>query len=145
MSDVEFSILGPLLVRLTPDASPVVLGDKMRMLLGRMLLEAGMTLTFGTLANDVWGDEAELADPRNSVQAAMKQVRRRLGEIEPTHSVIRSVDSGYRLVVRDPFQIDAERFRQLARRGHALVDTHPRAARAMLSEALGCWRGRPLG
>src|SRR5262245_40399058 len=99
MSDVEFSILGPLVVRLAPDAAPSQLGDKMRMLLGRLLLEPGVTLSAGALANDVWGEEAELADPRNSVQAAMKQVRKRIGDTEPTRTVIVSVDTGYRLVL----------------------------------------------
>src|SRR4051794_15429188 len=143
MPEIEYFILGPLMVRLAPDAVPVELGEKLRRVLGRMLLEPGVTFTTRVLADEVWLDEKALRNPVNSVHQAMKGLRARLGD--DAHTVIVSVEGGYRLAVPDPLWIDAERFRALVRRGRALAGAHPRAARAMFAEALGCWRGPVLG
>ena len=131
------------MVRLAPDAAPIDLGEKLRQALGRMLLEPGVTFTTRVLADEVWLDEKALRNPVNTVHQAMKGLRARLGD--DAHEVIVSVESGYRLAVADPLWIDAERFRALVRRGRALAAEHPRAARAMFAEALGCWRGPVLG
>ena len=141
--DWEFLILGPLAVRRTPEDSPLELGEKLRLLLGRMLIEPAATLSTSQLAADVWGTDKALKSPVNTIHAAMKQVRERLADRDKT--LIVSVDQGYRLHVSDPLRIDAERFRQLTRRGRELRETNPRAARVMLDEALGCWRGPLLG
>jgi predicted ATPase/DNA-binding SARP family transcriptional activator len=145
MLDVDYSILGPLAVRTAPGAAPLPLGEKLQLLLGRMLLDPGTTFSADALAAEIWGDDKELANARNTVQAAVKQLRQRLGDTGTVRHAIVSDGPSYRLRIDDPLLIDAERFKRLAGRGHALATTHPRAARAMLDEALACWRGRLLG
>src|SRR4051794_37329762 len=135
MSDIEYSILGPLSVRLAPEGAPVALGEKLRLLLGRLLLEPGVTLTVDTLADAVWGGEEWLASPTNSLHVAIRQLRGRLADPAATRHVLARVGPGYRLMVPDPLRIDAQRFKRLAERGRALIEPHPWAARAMLAEA----------
>jgi len=143
MPGIEYSIFGSLVVRLAPDAAPLDLGPKLRMALGRMLLEPGVNLATATLAEEVWGDEKQLKNPVNSVHQVMKQLRERLGDAD--RKVIVRVDGGYRLDVPDKLLIDVHRFRALVRRGRALAAGHPRVARVMLAEALRCRRGPLLG
>ena len=141
MSKVEYSILGPMTVRLAPDAAPIALGEKGRRLLGRLLLEPGTVVSIDALAEVLWGDEPR-ADPRNGVQVAIKALRKALGDEGPPWRIILNVGSGYRIVV-DPLAVDAERFKLLAARGHHLAQL-PHAARAMLAEALAAWSGALL-
>src|SRR3954469_2281196 len=110
MSEVDFSILGPLTVRLSGAPTPVKLGDKLRLLLGRLLVEPGMTVARETLLNDVWGIEHELASPGDTVHHAIRQLRQKLGDTE--HRLVVTVGTGYRLHV-DPMAIDAQRFKRL--------------------------------
>ncbi|RKQ93820.1 putative ATPase [Solirubrobacter pauli] len=145
MPEVDYSILGPLAVRLEPDAVAVELRETHRMLLGRFLLAPGTVLSASTLADDVWGEDRELKRRSNSVQVAIGQLRQRLNDSGPAWRVINTVGAGYRLVVNDAMRLDAERFRALAGRGKALSESQPRVARAMLQEALACWRGPVLG
>jgi predicted ATPase/DNA-binding SARP family transcriptional activator len=141
MPEVEFSILGPLVVRLSHAGDPIELSAKLRLLLARLLIEPGATIPIGVLGTDVW-EEKPLKDQRNSVHAAIKLLRRRF---EGARHQILSTDAGYRIVLSDPLRLDAERFRRLAARGRALAATHPGAARAMLAEAQAAWRGPVLG
>ena len=141
MPEVEFSILGPLAVRLTYAGEPIELGGKLRLLLARLLIEPGATIPIGVLGTDVW-EEKQLKDQRNSVHAAIKQLRQRL---EAARAQIARGETGYRIVLPEPLRLDSERFRRLAARGHALAETHPGAARVMLVEALAAWRGPVLG
>src|SRR5205823_3157751 len=107
--------------------------EKLTLLLARLLIEAGTVVPASTLANDVWDEEAELRDPPNSVQRLISQLRQRLRDTEEPRRILVSVGGAYRIDA-DPLAIDAERFRMLARRGHALTGDHPRAARAMIEE-----------
>ncbi len=145
MSEIEYSILGPLAVRLEPFAATVDLRESQRLLLGRFLLTPGATLSAAVLADEVWGEDRELKRPANSVQVAIGQLRQRLKDSGPNWKLIATVGAGYRLTLSDPMRLDAQRFRSLAERGKALSRTQPRVARALLSEALECWRGPVLG
>ena len=143
MCAVEYFILGPMAVRPAPDAAPLALGDQTRILLGRLLIDLGAAVSTDALADALWEDEPR-ADRRNGVQAAVKAARKLLGDTATPRRIIVNVGDGYRLVA-DPMCVDVERFKLLAARGHALAPRLPRAARAMLAEALGSWRGRLLG
>lgn len=143
MSSIEYSILGPVAVRPAPDAPPIDLAEKPKLLLARLLVAEGTAISESTLANDVWGDDSDLRNPTNSVHRLVSQLRDRLGDVEEPRRVIVREGAAYRLDA-DPLSVDAERFKLLSRRGHALLDRHPRAARAMLEEALASWRGTPL-
>jgi predicted ATPase/DNA-binding SARP family transcriptional activator len=138
---LEFAILGALRVRHSPDASVLGLNQQSKLLLGRLLVEPGVRVTTDALAEALWGED-DRASRRNGVQVAIKAVRRSLAD-EDRRVVVTDGDA-YRIVVENPLRIDAERFKQLANRGHRLVETNPRAARPMLAEALSAWRGRLL-
>lgn len=141
MSDVEYSILGPLSVRLTADAEPIEFSERHGVLLGRLLVEPGTTFSWEALSRDVWGEEVDLTDPRNAVQQAVGRVRRQL---RGAASQLVTAGAAYRLEV-ERLSIDAERFKLLTRRARALAEGQPRVARAMLEEALSSWRGPLLG
>ena len=145
MAHLDYSILGPLSVRAQPDGPPVVLAEKPMLLLARLLAAPGRAIASGTLVQDVWGDQApELKDSANSLQRVVAQLRQHLGDnVEPRRVIVLAGTSSYRLLA-DPVMIDAERFKLLARRGHALLEEHPRAARAMLEESIASWHGPPF-
>jgi predicted ATPase/DNA-binding SARP family transcriptional activator len=144
MHGVEYSILGPLAVWPSPDAEPVALGERVLLLLARLLIEPRLTISGRDLTADVWSEESELKDPKNTLHVAVRQLRDKLGDRE-TQSLIVRVGAGYRVAVDDALQIDAERFRLLATRGRALISDRPQSARVMLEEAQRMWRGRVLG
>jgi non-specific serine/threonine protein kinase len=144
MSEADYAILGPVVVRLGAGAAPIVITEQIKLLLSRLLLEPGAVVSTDSLAEVLWEDEPR-ANPRNGVQQAVKAARTALGDTEKTRRVVVRSGDGYRLVVEDPLRIDAERFKQLAARGHGLLRQSPQTARAMLAEALGAWRGRLFG
>src|SRR5947209_4245060 len=134
MFEVEYLILGPLSVRRSSDDEPIVLSEKLTLLLGRLLVEAGTVVPARTLADEIWDEETELRNPANSVQRLVSELRQRLGDTSEPRRTLVSVGAAYRLHA-EPLAIDAERFRRLAWRGHELIHRNPRAARAMLEEA----------
>src|SRR5947209_7976943 len=144
MFEVEYLILGPLSVRRSSDDEPIVLSEKLTLLLGRLLVEAGTVVPARTLADEIWDEETELRNPANSVQRLVSELRQRLGDTAEPRRMIVSVGAAYRIDA-EPLKIDAQRFRLLVRHGHKLLNRNPHAARAMLEEALGCWNGPVLG
>ena len=135
-------------VRLAPDAAATRLGEQSRILLGRLLLEPGAVVSTDALADALWGDE-ERANRRNGVQAAVKARARRVSATPPTPAGHRQRRRRRTASSSDPLRIDAERFKLLAARGHALSPSTPRAARAMLERgavaagAAGCSASTP--
>jgi predicted ATPase/DNA-binding SARP family transcriptional activator len=144
MPNIEYDILGPLTVRRAPDGDPVRIAEQGRILLGRLLVAPGATVSWRSLAEAMWSGEAR-ADDRNGVQVAVKNARKLLGDEGRDFRIIVNNGDGYRLVVEDLLWVDAERFTQLVTEAHRLVRTRPRAARVMLLEALASWSGRLLG
>ncbi|MFJ2768256.1 BTAD domain-containing putative transcriptional regulator [Streptomyces sp. NPDC087300] len=134
---MRFGILGPLDVR-SPDGTPLDPGGpRPRALLTLLLLDAGRTVPLARLTDGLYGDEPP-AGAANALQSQVSRLRKRLGlDIE-------AVPTGYRLAV-SPEDVDLHRFERLAREGRRLLGTgeHARAA-ALLTEALGLWRGRAL-
>jgi predicted ATPase/DNA-binding SARP family transcriptional activator len=143
MSEAEYSILGPLAVRLAPDAAAIAIGEQGRLLLGRLLIEPGVVVSTDALADALWEDEPR-ANRRNGVQTAVKAVRKLLRDTASEREIIVHAADGYRIVVDDALRIDAERFKLLAACAGRVAAHLPRAARAMRAEALGCWHGRLL-
>ncbi|MEV6204550.1 BTAD domain-containing putative transcriptional regulator [Streptomyces sp. NPDC051771] len=133
---MEFRILGPLEV--VADAEPLGLGSpRQRVLLGLLLIRAGMVVSYDRLAEDLWdGEPPDTA--RHTVQAYVYRLRRVLGE------------EAWRLESRPPGcllkvsggELDAQRFQDLADDGRrSLVRGDAPAAAALLGTALGQWRG----
>jgi predicted ATPase/DNA-binding SARP family transcriptional activator len=143
MPRVDYFMLGPLTVRPSEaDQPPIRLTGQSLLLLGRLLMHPGRTLPWETLSRAIWDENEELRDPRNAVQRAVGRLREQLGDGPGT--VVATDGSGYRLVAA-PLAVDAERFRLLVDHGHRVMARRPRAARAMLEEALASWRGPLLG
>jgi non-specific serine/threonine protein kinase len=142
--EFEYAILGVISVRRMGESSPVQLSTQAKLVLGRLLLEPGALVTTEAIAGALWGEE-DRASRRDGVHHAVRSLRTVLGDTQSPRRVIVLDGDAYRIVVDNALWIDAERFKQLAVRGHDLVDEHPRVARVVLAEALSAWRGRLLG
>ncbi|HST66535.1 MAG TPA: BTAD domain-containing putative transcriptional regulator, partial [Mycobacteriales bacterium] len=131
------AILGALLV--TDDAGrPVEVGGaRLRALLSRLALDPGRFVGVDALVEDLWGDTPP-ADRLNALQSLVSRLRRALPGVP-----IESGPPGYRLAL-EAAQVDAPEFERLADAGRQALPTDPAAARRLLAEALGLWRGPAL-
>ncbi|MGN9843114.1 BTAD domain-containing putative transcriptional regulator [Nonomuraea sp. H19] len=132
---VEFGILGPLVVR-SPEEGPIAVGGpRPRALLALLLLDAGRMVSLERLIDGQYGDRPP-AGAANAVQAQISRLRRNLpGGLIEFHG------AGYRLAVEQE-NVDAHRFERLAREGRRLLtDGHFAGAAAVLREGLDLWRG----
>ncbi|MBW5482594.1 AfsR/SARP family transcriptional regulator, partial [Streptomyces bambusae] len=119
------------------DATPVEVGGiRLRMLLARLALEEGRTVSVDSLVDGLWGEQPP-ADAANALQALVSRLRRALrgaGSVE-------SASGGYRLSVRAE-DVDVHRFEDLAARGRReLAAGRAGEAAPLLAAALGLWRG----
>ena len=136
---MEFKILGPLEVRGTDGSIPLG-GAKPRAVLAVLLLNPNEPVSAERLAQALWGADAP-AGAVKTVQVHVSRLRKSLGDGD----VVTTTSAGYHLRVR-PGEVDAERFNKLVEKGRGAL-AEGRAARAaeILREALGLWRGPPLG
>ncbi|MEU9843873.1 BTAD domain-containing putative transcriptional regulator [Actinomadura sp. NPDC048032] len=131
---MRFGVLGPLMVRDGDGASVRIPEAKVRALLACLLVHEGRPVSADRLVHDLWGDDLP-GNPANALQAKVSQLRRVLGR----DRVVREAH-GYRLRLDGPDdEVDADRFRALAARARTLDAPAERAA--LLTEALGLWRG----
>ncbi|MFJ6409549.1 BTAD domain-containing putative transcriptional regulator [Streptomyces hydrogenans] len=129
---MRFGVLGPVVV-LDDDGVEVVVPEaKVRTLLALLLAHDGGTVAADRLVDALWNTRPP-ANPSGALQARVSQLRRVLGK----DRVVRR-PPGYRLDVR-PGEVDASRFRALVARADAAPGPGDRAA--LLTEALGLWRG----
>ena len=136
---MEFNILGPLEVRGTDGSIPLG-GAKPRAVLAVLLLNPNEPVSAERLALALWGADAPTGSVK-TVQVHVSRLRKSLGDGD---AVTRTA-AGYRLRVR-PGERDVERFDELVARGRReLAAGRPEAAAELLREALGLWRGAPLG
>ena len=134
--DVEFSVLGPLLVM--GDGQPIeIRGAKERTLLAILVSRAGQVVSTHELVDALWGDNP----PRTAAKSLQTHVLRLRNMLEPHRMgrprLIVTEGQGYRLVV-EPGQVDATRFVRLV---DAAQRSAPQAALEPLREALELWRG----
>ena len=123
-----------------------------RALLALLVLNANSVLSADRIVDAVWGDEA----PGSGTKVLAFHVSRLRDALAPGRQPgepaggLETVAGGYVLRV-DPDAIDAVRFERLVREGHARLADEPAAARDLLLDALGMWRGsgetqgNPLG
>ncbi len=124
-------MLGPLRVR--RDGVPVpVNGPKVRALLAVLALRANTTVSFDRLTELLWGDDPP-DTARKSIQVHTVRLRRVLGD-----GVVETRPTGY-LLRAWPERHDLLRFRRLL--ADARAEPTPEAERALLADALACWRG----
>ncbi|MFF0508999.1 BTAD domain-containing putative transcriptional regulator [Streptomyces fimicarius] len=131
---MRFGVLGPLVVGDGEGRDITVPERKVRALLADLLVHDGGPVSADRLVHDLWGD-APPGRPSGALQAKVSQLRRVLGR----DRVVRQ-PPGYRLrLERGTDEVDADRFRALVTEARPVRD--PRARAALLTEALGLWRG----
>ncbi|MFF9076946.1 BTAD domain-containing putative transcriptional regulator [Streptomyces sp. NPDC014872] len=135
---MRFGVLGPLSV-LTEDHRPVRIPEqKIRALLADLLAHGGRPVSTDRLVHDLWGD-APPANPVGALQIKISRLRRVLEEAEPGgKNLLVSLATGYALEAPGD-AVDASRFETLVERARTAPE--PRGRAALLTEALGLWRG----
>jgi DNA-binding SARP family transcriptional activator len=139
---VELRILGPF--EMCDDSGrPVKLpGGRERALLAVLALRRGEVVSTDALVDALWG-----ASPPPTAAKALQ------GYVSHLRRLLEPVGDGGALVTQSPGYVlrlgadavDAHRFEALAAQGWRLLDDDPKAAVATFEEALGIWRGAPLG
>jgi len=132
--ELDFRVLGP--VQVVAGSSPVDLASGRQVALLSILLIAGDEVSSrDRLIDALWGEQPP-ATATNALQVQVHALRRRLG----AERIAREA-SGYRLV-REPGELDLDRFEALAVRGRSeLENGEAEAAAVTLREALELWRG----
>ncbi|MGX5771023.1 ATP-binding protein [Microbacterium trichothecenolyticum] len=117
------------------DGAPLAIrGRGQEALLFRLALDAGTTVAYRSLAEDVWPDDLP-EDPRASLQSLASRLRRGLPA-----GTLEAVPGGYRLTIsRD--DVDLAKFQDLVARARRAADQA--AATADARAALDLWRGDP--
>ncbi|MFG1686478.1 BTAD domain-containing putative transcriptional regulator [Nonomuraea sp. NPDC049269] len=132
---MRFGVLGPLSVW-TPDGQPVQVPEaKVRALLADLLAHRGRPVSTDRLIDDLWGDRPP-GDALAALRVKVSQLRRALGD----RSLVVFRPPGYLLAV-SPEAVDADLFQSLLARAGRSDD--PLVRKALLTEALGLWRGTP--
>jgi DNA-binding SARP family transcriptional activator len=137
---MEFGVLGPLLVRRGAVPLPIPPG-KQRALLAALLLAANQVVSQDALIDTLWG-----ADPPPSavvsLQNHVKRLRRSLADFGRDR--IRTERRGYLIRVLAG-ELDMREFEELARAGRvAACASDWGTAADRLGEAVSLWRGEPL-
>ncbi|MFE5556769.1 BTAD domain-containing putative transcriptional regulator [Streptomyces sp. NPDC056544] len=135
---MRFEVLGPLTVR-TDEGTPVPVPEaKVRALLGALLVRYGRPVPVDRLIDELWGEHLP-GNPGNTLQTKVSQLRRILARAEEGgRALVGFGPAGYALRVADE-AVDAGRFAELT--ALARKEDGARARAALLSEALGLWRG----
>lgn len=131
---VEFGLLGE--VTAYVGGQPIDVGPaRQRLVLAALLVDVNRVVTFGQLAERVWG-EAPPQRARGVLTSYVSRLRQALGG---ANLAWRS--GGYVLTV-DRSAVDMHRFRDLCDRARATTD--PTLAATLLTDALRLWRGPAL-
>jgi DNA-binding SARP family transcriptional activator/tetratricopeptide (TPR) repeat protein len=132
---IEFRLLGPL--EALEDGRSLPLGGRQqRAVLAILLLHANELVSTEQLIDVLWGERPP-PTAAATVQVYVSRLRKLLG-----HELLVTREPGYVLRV-DPDTVDAKRAERLVARARSAGDPGERAG--LLREALGLWRGMPLG
>ena len=141
---MEYRVLGPLEV--VRDGTPVHVGPlKQRALLILLLVRANRVVPIDRLIDELWAGRPP-AQATITLQSYVSSLRRTLDPgrsagVASTLLVWRS--PGYLLRV-EPDELDTVRFERLVQEGRAALGGDPVRAVALLTQALGLWRGDAL-
>jgi predicted ATPase/DNA-binding SARP family transcriptional activator len=140
---LQIELLGPVEARV--DGRAVALGGlRPRALFAVLALMGGRVVSTDRLIDELWGEDPP-ARARESLQMHISRLRKGLAEAGADGGRLVSQAGGYRLDVR-PDERDVDCWQQaLDRARQARADGEPLVAREGVEEALGVWRGRPLG
>ncbi|WP_159001259.1 AfsR/SARP family transcriptional regulator [Streptomyces sp. SBT349] len=131
-------MLGHLAIR-REGRTETLAGRLQRTLLAMLLARAGRPVPVDELTDALWGERPD-SRAEQRLQLHVHRLRRTLGEPER----LSFVPNGYRLRVL-PGELDAQRFESLVGEALGVVPRDPRRAVESLREALGLWRGMPVG
>jgi DNA-binding SARP family transcriptional activator len=138
---VQFAVLGPLTV--TRGGHPVPIGGpQVRIVLARLLLDAGYRVSVAALVDELWGEHPP-ADADRTARTYVSRLRRALRPEpgEDGEELLVTLAGGYELRVGSD-AVDAARFERLAGSGRAALDRgEPHVAGPELGAALAQWRG----
>ena len=136
---LKVSVLGALEVRDGDGGVVPVGGARLRALLIRLALDAGRSVSVGSLVDALWNEEPP-DGAANALQSLVSRLRRALGNPD----LVMAAPGGYSLAV-PASAVDAYLFEALAREGRgALRSGDVDAARRALRDALSLWRGPAL-
>jgi DNA-binding SARP family transcriptional activator/TPR repeat protein len=140
---LKFGVLGPLqVVAGDSDAPKAVSAPRQRTMLAVLLWRANRPVPPGELADMVW-DGAPPGGAPEAVRALVMRLRRGLDEQAAARIVTRA--TGYVIDVSND-ELDASRLQALTDRADAAIRAGQWAEAARTAtEALGLWRGTPLG
>ncbi|HEY7485736.1 MAG TPA: BTAD domain-containing putative transcriptional regulator [Streptosporangiaceae bacterium] len=144
MSTTRFLILGPLQVVHEGQDIPIRRG-KLRALLAMLLLGGGRSVPVDRLIGGLWGDDP----PDTAIKTLQTYISQLRTLLEPgrdpgsSGDLLATEHTGYRLRA-EPGAIDASRFESLVEQAAGRSGADPAAARDLLAEALGLWRGPAL-
>ena len=140
MVEVEFGLLGPLVVRRAGVAVAIAAG-RQRTLLAVLLVNAGRVVGTDELIDALW-DAIPPASARASLHNYVMRLRQALGD--DGHHRISTRPGGYMISV-EPDGLDVDRFQALEGTARTAARTGAwEAAAGALREALTLWRGHPL-
>ncbi|MEV0704691.1 BTAD domain-containing putative transcriptional regulator [Saccharopolyspora sp. NPDC050389] len=136
---MRVTVLGPVEAYEDDGTAIRVPGARPRMLLAKLALTAGESVSTGSLIDDLWYDDPP-ADAVNALHALVYRLRKALGDA----GTLESAGTGYRLAVPAE-NVDAHRFEELAVRGRReLAAGAPQEAAASFGAALALWQGAAL-
>jgi DNA-binding SARP family transcriptional activator len=139
-SEIEFCLLGPLVVRRGTVMMPVTRG-KQRTVLAALLLDAGRVVPVDELVDALWGPEPP-ASARVTLQNYVMRLRKALAGTGRAR--ISTHSAGYRISV-DTSELDLTRFEELLQAAQgAIRDGDWETAATRAHTALSLWRGEPL-
>jgi DNA-binding SARP family transcriptional activator len=135
--DMSFGILGPLQVSVDHYQITIPAG-KQRILLATLLFDANQVVPIEELFERLWYPTMPRS-PRAALHTTMTRLKRSLGA--DADLLIQQIGEGYQLEL-EPESLDLMRFRALVEDAKALAGRDDLAAEsAVLTEALGLWRG----
>lgn len=130
-------------LRIEVDGSEAELsGAKLRDILAVLVLGAGECIQRDKLVEELHAVSAT-RDSIDEMHTHIRRLRPWLGAHGIPASVVKTVESGYRLNV-DRASVDAHRFCELVQQGLSLAPAMPPLAAAILEEALSLWRADAL-
>jgi len=139
-AEMEFCVLGPLLVRQAGSAVPIPAG-RQQALLATLLLSANRVVAVDDLAEALWGTVPP-SSARASLQTYVMRLRRSLADAG--HTRITAHPAGYRIRVAMG-ELDSDRFEALLAAARQAMRSGSYASAAdRLRTALSLWRGQPL-
>jgi DNA-binding SARP family transcriptional activator len=141
---VAVGLLGPVEIGPADGVMAPVAQPRLRVLLGLLSVVAGQVVTAESLVDGLWGEEWSPGREKN-LHSQVSALRRRLEQAEPGGGgrLARS-GAGYRLALGSG-ELDVAVFQDLAGRGREAARAgDSAAARELLGQALGVWRGAAL-